>query len=348
MTHRAISLGIALALACHAQTKIKIEAGSVWTDTKLDVKAGETLRIAASGSLQYTGAKQAASPAGMSRGFKDMVRTLPVNAAGRGAVIARIDEGAPFLVGAKWEGEAPIDGRLWLGVNQGGNDKPEGSYEAEVTRLKAASAPVDVSKLKLPTLTQQQLDSIPRRVQDDAGTQGDRVNFIVVGSQQKMQDALKRAGWVVVDKNKKSAVAAMGLAVLTKQAYTTLPMSELKLFDRYQDFGYAMGDPVKVVAARHHFRVWKAPFTLDGATVWAGAGTHDIGFDKDQRTGGVTHKIDPDTDLEREFIAKSMKQTGLVAKVDHMTAADPITKAKTAHGEEFHSDGRTVIIYLLP
>lgn len=43
-----------------------------------------------------------------------------------------------------------------------------------------------------------------------------------------------------------------------------------------------------------------------------------------------------------------MQQTGLVAKLEHMTVANPVTKAKTAHGEEFYSDGRTLVIYLLP
>ena len=33
--------------------------------------------------------------------------------------------------------------------------------------------------------------------------------------------------------------------------------------------------------------------------VWVGAGTHDIGFEKDQRNGKVTHKIDPAVDGER-------------------------------------------------
>src|SRR5262249_7057388 len=112
--------------------------------------------------------------------------------------------------------------------------------------------------------------------------------------------------------------------------------------------GYAQGDPVKVVASRHHFRVWKTPFDLNGTPVFAGAGTHDIGFDKDQRNNKVTHRIDPDTDLERDYIGKSLQMTGTVAKLDYMTAASTVTKARTAHGEEFHSDGRTLIIYLVP
>jgi hypothetical protein len=85
---------------------------------------------------------------------------------------------------------------------------------------------------------------------------------------------------------------------------------------------------------------------LDGKTIWAGAGTHDIGFDRDQRNGHITHKIDPNTDLEREYIVASLQQTGTVVKVDYMTATNPVKEAKTAHGESFHSDGRTAIIYL--
>jgi hypothetical protein len=87
---------------------------------------------------------------------------------------------------------------------------------------------------------------------------------------------------------------------------------------------------------------------VNGITVFAGAGTHDIGFDKDQRNNGLTHKIDPDTDLEREFIAKSLQDAGMVAKLDYMKAANAFTTGKTAHGEEFRTDGRTLVVYLTP
>lgn len=331
--------------------EVAVKGDQVWTGTNLDVAAGETVRLTATGTLEYTGGKgekQTAGVTGLKRGFRDMVRTLPVNASGRGALVARIGEAVPFAVGDKWEGKAPVSGRLFLGVNQGPSDKGEGSFTVKLERVAPAPPPVDLSKLKLPAMTQELLDSIAPRVQDAAGTPGDRVNFIVVGEEKQLVDGLKQAGWVIVDKNKSSAIVAMGLATLAKQSYVTLPMSELQLFGRDQDYGFAQADPLKVVASRHHFRVWKAPFTIDGATVFAGAGTHDIGFDKDQRTGGLTHKIDPETDQERDYIAKTLQNTGGVAKLDYMTAKNTITKAKTAHGEEFFSDGRTLVIYLIP
>lgn len=331
--------------------EILVKGDQVWTDTNLDVKAGETISFSAIGSLEYLGKKgekQIAGVTGLKRGFLDMIKTLPVNAAGRGALVARFGDAVPFTVGEKWEGKVPVSGRLFLGINQATGDSGAGNFTVTFTRVAPAPPPVDPSTLKLSTFTQQLLDSVPTRVQDAAGTQGDRVNFIVVGDEKKLVDAFKAGGWSIVDKSKQSAMVAMGLAVLTKQSYVTMPMSELQLFGRSQDYGFAQGDPLKVVATRHHFRIWKAPFTCDGVTVIAGAGTHDIGFDKDQRNGSITHKIDPDTDQEREYIIKTLQGTGVVAKVEYLTPQGAITKAKTAHGEEFHSDGRTAIIYLVP
>lgn len=329
------------------QTAITLKNELVWTDTNLDVKAQETIRVTAEGSLQYPGSPNAATPQGLGRSFKDVIRNFPVNSSGRGAVIAKVGDSAAFLVGNSWEGKAPISGRLFVGINQGGNDKGEGTFTVKVERVTPAPENI-VTDWKLPLLSQAQLDSVPTRVQDAQGTEGDRVNFFLVGDEKQVVSALKSAGWVIVDKDTRAAVFTAIIATLSKQSYVTMPMSELKLFGRSQDYGFAIGDPVRVVASRHHFRIWKAPFTVNGITVFAGAGTHDIGFDKDQRNNGVTHKIDPDTDLEREFIAKSLQDAGVVSKLDYMKAGKTFITGKTAHGEEFRTDGRTLVVYLTP
>ncbi|MEQ1885899.1 MAG: LssY C-terminal domain-containing protein [Bryobacteraceae bacterium] len=337
-----------------AQTKeFDLKPSGGWVDTGLDLQPGDSVRFTATGQLQYSNAKQATGPQGLSRGWADLIRQLPVNEAGRGAVVGRIGSSAAaraFLIGEQGEARAPIAGRLFIGINQGSSDRATGGYHVTAV-WKAAPASTNTTKpadISVPPFPQAQLDSIPRRVSDSTGAPGDRTNFVVIGSQEKVQAAFKAAGWVTVDRSNTDAVLRGALATFSKQAYVTLPMSELMLYSRVQDFGYAQGDPVRVVASRHHFRIWKAPFDLEGQTVWVGAGTHDIGFDRDQRNNGITHKIDPDVDGEREYIRESLMQTGMVAKVDYMTAKDPITKAKTAHGEEFHSDGRTVLIYLMP
>jgi hypothetical protein len=81
--------------------------------------------------------------------------------------------------------------------------------------------------------------------------------------------------------------------------------------------------------------------------VWVGAGTHDIGIERDQRTkNGITHKIDPDIDKERDFVGESLISTGLVAAKMYMRPSQPVGETHTATGGSFHSDGRVMVLDL--
>ncbi|HVT99393.1 MAG TPA: LssY C-terminal domain-containing protein [Acidobacteriaceae bacterium] len=345
---RAALLGLLLSVPLWAQSRdFDVTPSGGWLDTGMDVNAGDTLHVTATGQLQYTNARQPNGPAGLPRAFTDVLRALAVNDAGRGALVGRIgssEAARPFLVGELLNYAVPAPGRLFLAVNQSTLDQATGSYHV-VVQLTAAARTAK-SEVKVPAFPQSLIDSIPRRVIDADGNPGDRVNFVLIGSLDQVQAALKKAGWVTVDKTNKDAALGGLFASLSKQAYVTMPMSVLDLYGRPQDFGYAQADPLRVVASRHHFRLWKVPATLEGQTVWAGAGMHDIGFARDTRNNGITHKIDPNSDNERDYIRDSLMQTGLVVKTDYITAADPVLTAKTATGSEFTSDGRTLLVYL--
>jgi hypothetical protein len=78
-----------------------------------------------------------------------------------------------------------------------------------------------------------------------------------------------------------------------------------------------------------------------------GAATHDIGFEQDRRTdGGVTHKIDPDVDLEREYIRESLRQTGMVSTFTYFRPPQAVKEAETASGASYHSDGQVLVLKL--
>jgi hypothetical protein len=89
-----------------------------------------------------------------------------------------------------------------------------------------------------------------------------------------------------------------------------------------------------------------APFTWNGAVVWVGAGTHDIGFEKDIRTGKLTHKIDPAVDGERENIAQSFDKSGKAKSMTYYLPPDPVQDAKNASGGSYHSYGRLLVVFL--
>lgn len=347
---RTVFLSLLLTVPLWAQTReLDVPAAFAWVDTNIDVNVGDSLNIKASGQMQYSNARQPNGPAGLPRSFTDLVRVLPSNDAGRGTLIGRIgssEAARPFLIGELLNYKAPIAGRLFVAINQSSLDQATGSYHVTIQRTAAPTSTTPKAEVKAPAFPRKLVDSIPRRVSDADGNPGDRVNFILIGSQEQVQTALKAAGWVVVDRTQGDAIVRGLLASLSKEAYVTLPMSELRLFGRPQDFGYAQADPLRVVASRHHFRIWKVADTLDGLTLWAGAGTHDIGFDRDNRNNGITHKIDPATDGERDYIRDSLLQTGMVVKTDYITPTDPVLNARTATGSSFTSDGRTLLVYL--
>jgi len=334
--------------------ELDVLARDAWVDTQLDLRPGDVLSISATGTLSVRNGKSTSSvtAAGANRGFRDLLKAYPVNEAGQGALIGRIgssDAATPFLIGASKNWTSPRVGRLFLGINKTENDAPTGKFHVKIDFTSRGQEVSSVPKAPLPAIvTAEIVDRIPRRVVDAQGNAGDNTNFVVVGDEKKVLAAFEAAGWVKVDRDRDDAILHGVLSVFNKQAYVELPMSELMLFGRVQDYGLAHAEPIAVVAQRHHLRLWKAPFTVEGKELWVGAATHDIGFDRDQRNNGVTHRIDPDVDLEREFVGQSLDETGLVAGLSYSDPSQPSKEARTATGATFHSDGRMLVIQLAP
>ena len=332
--------------------ELQLTGETTWLDTGMDIQAGEHVLVTAEGTLRYLDAKEDNGPQGLNRGFKDLLHALPYNEAGRGAVIARIgdqDTAQVFLVGAKRDLLAPVNGRLSIGINQTSSDTGDGTYTVHLSIYAPAGGSTRVavrSVSSLPGIDNSLFSKIPRRIGDKDGNPGDMVNFLILGSEASMQRVFTTAGWVKVDADVKGTVLHGIIGSLSKESYLTMPMSQLYLFGRPQDYGWAHAEPISVVASRNHLRVWKAPFQVAGQTVWVGAATHDIGFERDQRNNGITHKIDPDIDLERDYVEKTLTSTGLVSEVAHFTPENPMKEAKTATGGTFHSNGQVLILKL--
>jgi hypothetical protein len=332
--------------------EVQLTGDDTWIDTGVDVQAGEHVLVTATGKLRYADAKADNTPDGLARGFKDLLRVLPFNDAGRGALIGRIgdqDVAQPFLIGARRDVLAPVSGRLSVGINQTTSDAGDGTFAVriEVYVPEGGVARVVARQVNsFPGIDNNLFSKIPRRVGDKQGNPGDMVNFLILGSEAAMQRVFTTAGWVKVDADVKDTVLHGLVESLSKESYLTMPMSQLYLFGRPQDYGWAHAEPISVVKTRNHLRIWKAAFQVNGKTLWVGAATHDIGFERDQRNNGLTHKIDPDIDLERDYVEKTLTSTGLVTELTHFLPDNPMKEAKTATGGTFHSSGQVLILKL--
>lgn len=349
---RVFVLALFLYLNLHAQIKskqIEVFSNVQWTDTNVDLRAGDVIVITAAGALQLPKDKTC-GPDGQARGFRDLLKVYPVNEAGLGALIGRIgssDTALAFVAGARKEIQVHRAG-LFLGVNYG-NESLDGSFQATIAFTTRGPEKPATPNYRLPAVTLEMIDRIPRRVTDADGDPGDNTNFVIAGAEQDVIETFKEAGWVKVDKDTGSALLNGFIETLNKQSYVEMPMSILTLFGRPQDYGMAHAEPIKVVAQRHHLRLWKAPFQVDTQELWVGAATHDIGFDRDNRPGKkITHKIDPDIDSEREYVGRSLDETGLVAKESYILPSNASKEARTATGAGFHSDGRVLVVHLIP
>jgi len=330
--------------------EVQITGDQEWVDTGIDVRPGEHVVVTATGKLRYGDAQEDNGPDGLARGFRDLLRVLPFNEAGRGALIGRIGEkdvAQPFLVGAHRDQVAPIAGRLGLGINQPSNDAGTGTYvvRVEVYEPEGGKTHAVAKEVKsMPGIDKALFANIPRRVSDKQGNPGDMVNFLILGSQTAMENVFTAAGWVKVDPDVKDTILHGIIESISKESYLTMPMSQLYLFGRPQDYGWAHAEPISVVKTRNHLRIWKAPFEVQGETLWVGAATHDTGFERDQRNSGITHKIDPDIDLERDYVEKTLASTGLVTEIAHFLPENPLKEAKTATGGSFHSSGQVLVL----
>jgi hypothetical protein len=325
----------------------KIDSGD-WTDSGVEVAPGDHLNFTATGTLTLADGRSA-PPDGLTRGWKDLIRQYPLNSANSAALIGRIGNEAaavPFLIGAAKDMDVSATGHLYLRLNltsdlSGTGDiavKMNLSHEAA---QKTVSAP-DLAHLLSPQL----FANIPRRVGDLQGNPGDMVNYALIGTQDQVTKAFAAAGWVAVDKTTQDAVVHGLISTLSHAAYTEMPMSTLYLFGRSQDLSFARADPLAVAAIRHHLRVWKTTETVAGEPLWVGSATHDNGFEKDQRNGGITHHIDANVDQERDFLEQSFSGAGVIAGAAYVLPANPLTTAKTATGGSFESDGRIVVMDL--
>jgi hypothetical protein len=114
-------------------TTVTVQGNEDWTSTNLDVRRGEILTITSSGQVRFSPQpNDTAQAAGAGR--QRMGPNAPLPNAPKGALLGRIDQGTPFLIGAQRQVRMPEDGTLYLGVNDDMVSDNDGSLQVTITR----------------------------------------------------------------------------------------------------------------------------------------------------------------------------------------------------------------------
>lgn len=94
---------------------VRVNSQHRWTDTGINVRAGDVITFDASGQIEMSDPTDTATPAGSTRGRT--APDAPVLGQKAGGLLAKIGEYRPAFIGDRTTWTAPVSGRLYLGVN---------------------------------------------------------------------------------------------------------------------------------------------------------------------------------------------------------------------------------------
>jgi len=185
------------------------------------------------------------------------------------------------------------------------------------------------------------------RARTSDGLLGDPVNLALLGHEAQIHTAMARAGWTRADDLSFTTGRRILTSTLRRRSYHEAPVSPLHLFDRQQDFAYQQevaGSPSK----RHHVRFWRCPeeWMLPGgySVDWLAAGTYDKSVGLSLFTLQVTHKIEEDTDIERDYIVETVKKGSPEVDVEVIDNFSTGYHSRNGGGDLIITDGGLPII----
>lgn len=207
---------------------------------------------------------------------------------------------------------------------------------------------------------------LPQYVVSRDGWPSDPINIAIVAQDKEhLRTAMQRAGWTEADPITIKSVLREGVAILFRRHYPSAPFSPLYLFGRPHDIGFQMQTgPHPSPRHRHHVRFWHlqtAPsdhLQYNGfwhrtfhtllrrdKQIWIGAATHDIApIAFRMQSLQITHKIDADTEKERDFVIASLQHANVVRRQRRIKAGDPLSFRGQTFGVKITVDGAIEVI----
>jgi hypothetical protein len=112
---------------------IRVPGNQQWVPSGVTVRRGDTLRFSSTGEVMWTTeAVDRATPAGAMNGRRS--GAPPVGEAPGGALVGRIDNGKPFLIGNQNSVRMPAAGQLFLGINDDVVSDNTGDFFVTISR----------------------------------------------------------------------------------------------------------------------------------------------------------------------------------------------------------------------
>ena len=200
-----------------------------------------------------------------------------------------------------------------------------------------------------PSATPQALASIssntvarlPHYSETLTGARMEPISLIFIGSQAHIEQAFTSAGWYQADTPTVGNSLHEFLTAAQNQQYLTAPVTPSYLDAKPQTLAFEKPTSINTLQQRHHTRIWKLDFEVNGQPVWVATASLDTGIGVGSKVPLPTHHIDPNVDAERTYILNSLGTT-------HPTFVKivPPQLGHNASGDSFFTDGQAAVAVL--
>lgn len=165
------------------------------------------------------------------------------------------------------------------------------------------------------------------------------INLIVVGSLSQIKKSFNASGWFFAEKlGPLSLIKAFGASIFNR-SYKKGPFSPSYINGRKFMLGIERPTVSDTFRRRHHLRLWKTPYRLNGQPVWVGTASYDRSVGLSSH-GVPTHHIAPSLQWEENFLAGSLGQKPIYFKL-----ADPVD-SRLQIGDHYQFNGQALVLDL--
>jgi len=165
------------------------------------------------------------------------------------------------------------------------------------------------------------------------------INFVFMTKNPKKIPLLfKESLWYWADKLWRSSIKNMWEALFIKKKYETAPITPLYWNKDIQVYAFQKHTKENTIKLRHHIRIWNTYYKVWDYFIFVWTWIYD-----DWIKWGITHRVDPDIDKEREYIFNTLKGNTLIQNIKLISLEKPF-KWKNFSWDEFFTDGKAYII----
>ncbi|MBI2475409.1 LssY C-terminal domain-containing protein [Candidatus Uhrbacteria bacterium] len=184
-------------------------------------------------------------------------------------------------------------------------------------------------------------NNLPKYSETLLGEPQEPVNIIIVAPINGcLVDGFSKAGWFLSDSPSLDSIGEIALAALNNASYPTAPITPSFYNSQPNDFGFEKETNEKSARERHHARFWDTGYSTPQGEIYVGTASLDIGI-----KWGITHRIAPDIDTERELLSSNLQDAGVVDNVRTIQFVSPILGSNFS-GDPFFTNGMATILTL--